>query len=188
VDALVAGEGVPPALGLLRRRQAHRERRGQHAGVDGGQHRPGRAECLEPPGDVRAVGRPEPGLREEQRQARADPDVAPGAGERAEHDALPLVHRLQRREGVHDAQVVVVDDEVAARRDRGPEAPQDGHGIGHVQEQQARVDQVEGRPGDRIVALEVDRRERALAMAGAVQHVHRLRAEDGVEVDADDLA
>ena len=50
------------------------------------------------------------------------------------------------------------------------------------------MDQVERHSGDRIVALEVDRRERALAMAGAVQHVHRLRAEDGVEVDADDLA
>jgi hypothetical protein len=156
--------------------------------VDGGQHRPGRSQRLQAPCDVGAVGSPEAGLGEEQREPRADPDVAPGARERAQDDALPLVHGLQRREGVDDAQVVVVDDKMAPRRDRGPQAPQDGDGIGHVQEEQARVDQVERRAGDRLVGLEVERGERALAMARPEQHVHRLRAEGGVDVDADDLA
>ena len=77
---------------------------------------------------------------------------------------------------------------MAARRDRVPQAPQHGDRVGHVEEQQPGVDQVEGRAWDRIVALEVDGRERALAMAGGVQHVHRLRAEGGVDVDADDLS
>ena len=79
-------------------------------------------------------------------------------------------------------------DQVAARRDRVPQAPQHGDRVGHVEEQQPGVDQVEGCAWDRLAALEVDGRERALAMAGGVQQVHRLRAERGVDVDADDLA
>ena len=67
---------VAPGLGLLGRREAHRQRRRQHAGVDRASIGAAARERLEPAGDVGAVRRPEPGLREEQRQAGADADVA----------------------------------------------------------------------------------------------------------------
>ena len=50
---------------------------------------------LEPPGDVGAVGGAEPGAGEQQWEAVSGVDVAPGAGERAEDDTLPLLHGLQ---------------------------------------------------------------------------------------------
>ena len=57
-----------------------------------------------------------------------------------------------------------------------------------MQEQQARVDDVERRAGDPLGLLDVGWFEHALVMAGGVQHGQRLRAEWRVDVDAADLA
>ena len=115
-------------------------------------------------------------------------DVASGAGERPEHDALALLHALQQGEHVGGAQVVVVEDEVTARGDDVPQPSDHRDRVGHVEEQQAGVDEIERPVRDRLPALEVDGCERALVVSGAVQHLDRLRAEGRVDVDADDLS
>ena len=85
-------------------------------------------------------------------------------------------------------EVVVLHEQVAARRDRVPQPFQHGDPLRQVVEQQPGVDEVERGAGNRLVGGQVDACEVALAMARVVQHRHRLRAQRRVDVDPGDAA
>ena len=148
----------------------------------------GLGERFEPPGDVRAGGCADAGLREQVRKPRADVHVAPGSGERVDDDATDLLEAIERRLDADALQVVVLHEQVPARGDRVPQGPQHRDTLGQVVEQQPRVHDVKRRTRDRLAGGEVDSRELALAVPGVVQHRDRLSAQGRVDVHPQDVA
>ena len=164
--------------------QRGRQHAAQHAVED---HSAGR-ERLEPAGDVGAVGLADAGVGEEQWQPRAGAHVGARGGERAGQHPADLLDAGERRDHADGAQVVVLHDEMAARGHGVPQPRQDGDPLREVEEQQARVHEVEGRAGDRRVGRDVVAVPRALGVARAVQALERQGAERFVHVEAHDPA
>ena len=117
------------------------------------QHEVPGTERFDAAGDIGAVGSSDAGLREQRREPGTGLHVGPGRAERADDDAAHLVDAGQLREHAHGTEVIVLHDEVTARRDRVPQASQHGHPLRQVEQQQARVNQVERRAGDRTSAV-----------------------------------